>query len=177
MSGAANAPASSPPQQGAGRGSGGAGERNTSLLAPFWESAFLPPFPTSSAFPPPVPGEEETSWGFSPSSAHTSQVQFKEIRLSREGRAKAAQSLSHHIVEVPVTRSPASATPCALCPAQDLDRWGRSCPRTCSTSTLLPRVRAALLGLLAALDTAFSSLPKPSVLGPQLLREAPSRWF
>lgn len=65
MSGAANAPASSPPQQGAGRGSGGAGERNTSLLAPFWESAFLLPFPTSSAFPPRFLGKRRPA-GVSP---------------------------------------------------------------------------------------------------------------
>ena len=85
MNGAANAPASSPPQQGAGSAREAPGKGNTSLLAPFLDSAFLPHFPDSSAFPPVPQGDQPRL--LSPSSAHTSQVQFKGIRLSGEGRA------------------------------------------------------------------------------------------
>lgn len=91
MNGAANAPASSLPSRawGAAREGPREGPRegNTSLLSPFLESAFLSSFPTSSAFPP-GPGGKGDQPGF-PSilSAYTSQVQFKEIRLSWEGMA------------------------------------------------------------------------------------------
>lgn len=63
MNEAANAPASSPPQQGAGSMREAPGEGSTSLLSPFLDSAFLPHFPDSSAFPQ-FPGEGETSLGF-----------------------------------------------------------------------------------------------------------------
>ena len=87
MNEAANAPASSPPQQGAGSMREAPGEGSTSLLSPFLDSAFLPHFPDSSAFPP-VPRGRGDQPGFpSTSSAHTSQVQFKGIRLNGEGRA------------------------------------------------------------------------------------------
>lgn len=103
MNGAANAPASSPPQQGVGSREGGAGERGATASSPLvWNL----PFSRTFQLPPPLPqlsGKRELSPGFPPSSAYISQVQFKEIRLSWEGRAYAAQSLSHHIVEVPVT--------------------------------------------------------------------------
>lgn len=46
---------------------------------------------------------------FPPTPAHTSQGQFKGMGPSWEGKAKAAQILSHRIVEVPVPGSPASA--------------------------------------------------------------------
>lgn len=119
MSGAADAPASSPPQQRAGSREG----REHQPPLPFFGiclSATLSNFLCLSSS---SRGERETSPLFPPSAACTSQVQAEEIGLSSEGRASAAQSLSHHIVEVPVTRSPASATPCALCPRQDLERW------------------------------------------------------
>ena len=87
MNGAANAPASSPPQQGAGSAREVPGEGNTSLLAPFLDSAFLPHFPDSSAFPPVPQGRGDQPRLLSLSSAHTSQVQFKGIRLNGEGRA------------------------------------------------------------------------------------------
>lgn len=87
MNEAANAPASSPPQQGAGSMREAPGEGSTSLLSPFLDSAFLPHFPDSSAFPPVPRGRGDQPGLPSPSSAHTSQVQFKGIRLSGEGRA------------------------------------------------------------------------------------------
>lgn len=87
MNEAANAPASSPPQQGAGSTTEAPGEGSTSLLSPFLDSVFLPHFPDSSALPPVPRGRGDQSGLPSPSFAHTSPVQFKGIRLSGEGRA------------------------------------------------------------------------------------------
>lgn len=102
-------------------GSGEEGEHQPPL--PFFGLCLSPTLSNFLCLSSSSRGERDTSPLFPPSAACTSQVQAKEIRLSSEGRASAAQSLSHHIVEVPVTRSPASATPCALCPPQDLERW------------------------------------------------------
>lgn len=86
MNRAANAPASSP-LSGRGQQRGRGGGRGALASSPlFWNLPFSHPFQLPLSFPQ-SPGERETSPGFPPPSAHISQVRFKEIRLSREGRA------------------------------------------------------------------------------------------
>lgn len=85
MDRAANAPGSSPPQQGAGSREGGAGRGEHQPPLSFFGICLSAVLSKFLCFSLSSPGKGRPAQGFSPSCAHTSQVQFKENQ-AEQGR-------------------------------------------------------------------------------------------